>query len=118
MLKCNVVNNKTLKIKNFGESSAQSVCSFFFFRKNKKAQVSDALTWVVATLVIIFLIVSSIYVSSLMGKSKTVEKQKIVISEEDSIDWIQEKTEFAFGINANNKDKIEIWILGSDINEK
>ena len=88
----------------------------FNLKKNKKAQVSDALTWVVATLVIVFLIVSSIYISSLMGKSKSVEKQKISIPEENPINWISEKTEFAYGINENNKNKIEVWISESDVN--
>lgn len=85
---------------------------------NKKGQISDAITWVVATLVIIFLIVTSIYISSLMGKSKSVEKEKIIVLDEDAVNWIQEKTEFAYNINPNNNVKIDLWIkeAGVDIN--
>ena len=85
--------------------------------KNKKAQVSDVLTWVVATLIIVFLIVGSIYISSLMGKSKSVEKSKI-ISAEDSVNWIETKTNFSLEINNANKDKIEMWIGESGVNNE
>lgn len=86
--------------------------------KNKKGQVSDAITWVVATLVIIFLVVTSIYIASLMGKSKSVEKEKIVSLDENYVNWIFEKTEFAYDINSNNKVKIDLWVSGSDIDDK
>ncbi len=87
------------------------------YNLNKKAQVSDAFSWVVATLVIIFLIVSSIYISSLLGKSKAVEKEKIIISEED-VDWINEKNNYAYGINDFNKEQIESWIVESDLDDE
>lgn len=84
------------------------------YKFNRRGQVSDALTWVVTTIIIIFLIVASIYISSLMGKAKSVERQKISITGEN-INWIGEKTEIAYNINNKDKDKIEIWISGSDI---
>lgn len=83
--------------------------------KNKKGQISDAITWVVATLIIIFLVVSSIYISSLMGKSKAVEKKKVIDLGDDSVDWVQEKTEFAYSINPGNKIKINQWIQESEV---
>lgn len=111
MLNFNLIKNKTLKIKNFGQSSTRSACSCFFLRKNKKAQIAESITWVVATIIIIFLIVSAIYVSSLLGKSKSLSVQGLGNSNENN--WVLEKTKFALEINNDNQDTILLWVRNS-----
>jgi len=39
---------------------------------NKKGQLGETITWVVATIIIIFVLITSIYASSLVAKSKKV----------------------------------------------
>jgi hypothetical protein len=80
---------------------------------NKKAQVSDTITWVVATIIIIFLIITSIYFSSILGNSKDINKEDIKFYS-DKQDWIDVKTNLAYKINFENKEKIQLWINEND----
>ncbi|MFH1503547.1 MAG: hypothetical protein ABIE36_02730 [Candidatus Diapherotrites archaeon] len=77
---------------------------------NKKAQVGETITWVVATIIIIFILLTSVYVSILLGKIKSIKSSPKLDLGESSIDWIDVKTEIAYKINNKNKDKIENWI--------
>jgi heme/copper-type cytochrome/quinol oxidase subunit 2 len=83
--------------------------------KNKKAQMAETITWVVATIVIIFLLVLSVYFSTILGKGKSVDKEDINIYGE-SEDWILVKTSLAYENNVYNKDKINVWINEEDNN--
>ena len=58
---------------------------------------------------IVLLLVASIYISSLLGKSKALDKEKIKISGEQT-NWTYEKTQMAYGIDSSNKNKINLWI--------
>jgi len=81
---------------------------------NKKAQISDTLTWIVATIVIIVIIVIFIYFTSALAKAKTIEAKTKAISLSDGssqeVNWLKEKTSLAYKINKQNKDFIEGWI--------
>jgi hypothetical protein len=77
--------------------------------KNKKAQMAETITWVVATVIIIFLLVLSIYFSSVLGKGKSVDKENIKISQRNE-NWIEVKTSLAYGSNSENKENIDIWV--------
>jgi hypothetical protein len=55
-----------------------------FLEKNTKAQISDAVTWMVATIVIIVLLGITLYVTSSLGVIKDVSFSK-TISLEDNI---------------------------------
>jgi len=83
------------------------IMSKFDFFRNNKGQVSETMTWVVASIIIIFLMVSTIYVSSLLGKNKSVDWDILDKAKEDF--WVGQKTSFALEINDNNKDKILDW---------
>lgn len=88
---------------------------------NKRAQIGETLTWVIATLIIIFILVVFVYASVLMGKAKTINANKLSakFSETKSeISWIEMKTFFAYSINDENKNKIESWIMEVDSNEE
>jgi hypothetical protein len=52
------------------ENRKFSFCSFF--QKNNKGQTGETITWVIATLVIIGILILFIYISTVMGKAKTI----------------------------------------------
>ncbi len=83
----------------------------FNFFKNRKGQVAETMTWVIATIIIIVLLVSAIYVSSLLGKSKNLQVEGIENYEENN--WAFEKTQFALSINDGNQELILSWVKGS-----
>ena len=74
--------------------------------KNKKAAIGETLTRLVATIIIIFILVTFIYVSSLLSKVKTVSKGDLNVETEQIPDMLAQKTNFAFQLN--NKDKTEV----------
>jgi len=82
---------------------------------NKKAQVGESITWVVATIIVIVLLLIFIYASILLSKTKSLESGKE--NSEYSFDWINSKTQIAYSINDKNKDKIEDWISQSKKDE-
>ncbi len=81
-------------------------------QKNKKAQVSDIVTWVVATVIIIVIMVVFIYLSSLLAQKTNVIKIKeikIDFSGQDT-DWTEMKTSFAYSkTSAENQQIIDSW---------
>lgn len=77
--------------------------------KNKRGQISESLTWVVATFILIAILLIFIYVSIALSKTKSI-KVNIRTSLGDSFDWIDKKTEMAYSINSANRDEIDEWI--------
>ncbi len=83
--------------------------------KNKKAQVGETMTWIVATLVIIGTLLVFIYGSIFLANSKSLGsdginnkiKQQIVGTD---VDWIDYKNKMAFEIRDDNRIKIENWL--------
>ena len=59
---------------------------------NKKGQTSEAMTWIVATLIIIVLLGISLYAASFLSKSKAVNYK----TEERSQDIIMEESLFSY----------------------
>ena len=72
----------------------------------KRGQVADTTTWIVATLIIVFVILIFVYSSSLLSKTKIVSYEK----EDKEVDWIEAKTSIAIKINGDNSNQINIWI--------
>ena len=60
--------------------------------KNKQGQTSEAMTWIVATLIIIVLLGISIYATSLLSKLKIMNYEK----EERTQDIIMKESLFAY----------------------
>ncbi len=85
-------------------------------RKNRKAQIAETLTWVIATIIIVFIISFSVYAAVLLGSAKIIDNSKIGISGAGSVNWIGEKNELAFEKNNNNQDAINAWLRESDLN--
>jgi len=81
--------------------------------KTKRAQVSDTLTWIVATMIIVFVLLLFIYVSGLLGKAKNLEREIFGVNVEDDSsggDLLEKKTEISLNKDSSNRDKIVLWI--------
>jgi hypothetical protein len=81
---------------------------------NKKGQLSDAMTWVVATMIIVVLLAVFIYASDVLGEANKIEKGVKTLLKgdlEEGIDYFYEKSKFAYKINSDNKNEIDEWIL-------
>lgn len=76
---------------------------------NKKGQVGESITWIIATIVLIVVLLIFIYASLALSKTKAF---KLNMDEEagNSVDWIDSKTDMAYSINSNNKIRIQNWI--------
>ncbi len=81
-----------------------------FIVKNRKAQIGESISWVVATLIIIFVLLIFVYFSVILSKTKSLKLETKETSEDSSSNWIDTKTEIAYQINSANKNKIENWI--------
>lgn len=81
---------------------------------NRRGQLSDAMVWLVATIIIVVLLVGFIYAADLMGKANAVRRtsKEILLNDEseENINLLEEKTKIAYGLNSGNKNKIEEWI--------
>jgi biopolymer transport protein ExbD len=77
--------------------------------KNKKGQVGETITWVIATIVLIVILLIFIYTSIALSKVKSLKINFKANSEED-VDWINSKTQIAYSISSSNKNKIQNWI--------
>jgi hypothetical protein len=86
----------------------------FNLKKNKKGQTGETISWVIATLVIIGVLLIFIYVSTLMAKVKVVTLDDVQsdLTKESKI--LEEKTSISnLILNNKNKETIEV-ILQSD----
>jgi uncharacterized membrane protein YgcG len=77
---------------------------------NKKAQIGETLTWVVATLIIVLILALFIISSVALGKVKNIASSRKVDTGNSEMDLIKTKTEIAYTLNNQNKNKIEEWI--------
>lgn len=73
---------------------------------NKKAQVGETITWVVATIVIIGVMIIFLFISSLMAKLKSIGIGDLNPTLEKS-NPLTTKTSLAEQLNSQNKDTIE-----------
>ncbi len=80
----------------------------FSLINSKKAQVAETMTWVVATIIIIFLILSSIYIASLLGENKNLKTNKIETS--SNYNWVENKSKNAFELNSENRAEVVLWL--------
>jgi hypothetical protein len=80
------------------------------YNKNCKAQIGETLTWVIATLIIALILVLFVIASATLGKAKNLASSKKVEIGDSKIDLIKTKTEIAYTLNSQNKNKIEGWI--------
>lgn len=77
--------------------------------ENKKAQVGETITWIIATIILIGILIVFLFISVSLSKLKSF-KADIKVNSEESIDWIELKTEMAYSISSENKNRINLWI--------
>jgi flagellar biosynthesis protein FlhB len=84
---------------------------------NKRGQVGESVTWIIATIVLIGILMIFIFISVALSKTKSLE---VGLKEgaEDSADWINSKTQMAYSISASNKNKIQGWISQAGKDDK
>jgi len=82
--------------------------------KSKKAQIGETMTWVIATIVIIGILLIFVFIASVFAeKEGMVVSLKRVFSgrEVAGVNWLSTKTSLAYDMNSLNKEsKIEPWI--------
>jgi hypothetical protein len=83
-------------------------------KKNKKAQVGETMTWIIATLVIIGTLLIFIYFSIALAKAKSADEGLVKTKAKElskvDVNWVESKNEMGFARNSENKNKIEVWI--------
>ncbi len=83
-------------------------------KKLTKGQVGDTVTWLVATLIIIFILGIFIFISNGLAKANQISSslKEFFSGSKDAAkaDWFSVKTNLAFSKNSENKDKITEWI--------
>lgn len=84
-------------------------------KKDKKAQIGGTLSWFVATLIIIFILLIGIYAASILGKTKFMEFDEK--TEESSDSWLKIKNSFAFEKDSSNKETIDNWLNNKTLSE-
>lgn len=80
---------------------------------NKKAQLGETMTWVVATLIIVTLLLIFIYVSSVLYPIKKLKVPDLKVDLDRKIDFIYSKTNLAYAnkeLSEEEKNIIESWI--------
>ena len=87
---------------------------------NKKAQVSEIMTWLVATIIIISILLVFIFVSSLLAqKTKIIKVKDLKVDFEKEVDLLATKTSIAYSFaSESEKNLIERWRVESEINEE
>ena len=71
------------------------------------------MTWIVATLIILFVLFIFIFVSNVVGKSKDVSDYVVSVGFSDDkvdVERVSSKTDFAFELNSENRGVIEKWL--------
>lgn len=77
---------------------------------NRKAQVSETIVWIVATLIIIVVLIGAIFISSVLGKTKGVHFDNSKISLDSNANVLNTKTNFAYSLaSEKNKKIIDDW---------
>lgn len=93
---------------------SNNLSQFQSIMKRKKAQVGGTLTWFVATIIIIFILLIAVYAASILGKTKSLGEK---ITREEEKDWEDVKNDIAFEKNSTNKDKIQKWLNNKTLSE-
>lgn len=79
--------------------------------KNKRAQLGETMTWVIATIIVVVTLIVFIYVSSLLKGIRDVKIPDLKLDSNSDVNWIQSKISFAHSLDEDkNKEFIDNWI--------
>jgi len=74
---------------------------------NKKAQVSEIMTWVIATIIIISILLVFVYASSLLAqKTKIIKATDLKIDLGKEVDLLETKNLIAYDLASENEEEI------------
>jgi uncharacterized protein YxeA len=80
--------------------------------KSKRAEVGTTMTWVIATIIIVIILLVFLYGSTILGgmNKLSIEGKKLFVSQDykRTDNWINTKTAMAYSL-ATNKDDIKTW---------
>lgn len=81
---------------------------------NKKAQIGETITWVVATIIIVVILIISLYTTSLLAQTKKIASYKY----ERESDLLMEKSLFSYFLaeDETTKSFIYNWLREQDFN--
>ncbi len=82
-------------------------CNSSNFLKNKKAQTAETMTWIIATLVIIGILIIFVYLSVLVSKTKVIGVGDVQAGLQKESPVLLEKTSLGKIINDKNENIIE-----------
>ncbi len=74
------------------------------YKLSRKAQVGETMSWIIATLIIIGILIIFIYISVLMANVKKINLSDLQSDSKQEINLLSEKTSLAYKLT-DNKDK-------------
>jgi len=78
------------------------------FLKNRKAQIGETISWIIATIIIIGILIVFIYISILISKTKIIQTLSIQFDIADKTELLNQKTSFSHQLAGNlNKEIID-----------
>lgn len=89
--------------------------------KSRKAQIGETMTWVIATIAIIGILLIFTFMSSFFAKANgQIVSLKKVFSDDsiEDVDWIKNKTDLAYQKDPTHKPIIDEWINKMENSEK
>ena len=89
----------------------QRFISYTFLEKKRKAQISEIMTWIVATIVILSILLIFVYASSLLAqKTKIVKAQDLKIDLAEEVNLLDTKTLITYNLASESaKSIIDRW---------
>ena len=82
---------------------------------SKRAQASDAIVWIVATLIIVVILIVFIFISNLMAKANGIKNFATSSAGSKNYNILNLKTNLAFEINGDKEGEINSWIQNVEI---
>lgn len=78
---------------------------------NRKGQVGEIITWVVATVIIVVILILFVYASSILAqKTKVIKVKSLKIDFKEDVDLLETKTEIVYLLSSDkNKEIIDEW---------
>ncbi|MBU0958360.1 MAG: hypothetical protein KKB31_00300 [Nanoarchaeota archaeon] len=85
-------------------------------KNNKRGQVADTITWIVATIILIVVLMVFVFIANLLAKTKKIGglTDSLDSGGEKEADRVEVKTILAYRLNGLNKFTINNWINESE----
>ena len=83
---------------------------------NKKAQISDVMTWIIATIAIIAILIIFVYASTILAqKTKVIKIKSLTLDLDKEVDLLETKTSLAYlSASSEQKNIIDNYLEGKN----